>query len=225
LLVAAIVVVTVVTPPLLVVNGLRLVANDWIISFEYGRDAFPDDRFGLAREERTALALIGLESIRPGSEGVVLLERARLPDSSPAFTTREIEHMADVRAVFGAALRLQLVAVVVLALLALALSRTVLRPAVPLGLLLGALVTLAVAALAIPVILLGFEGFFARFHELFFDPGTWQFPSSDTLIRLYPERFWEDVSQLVAGLTVLQALVLAPLAAWWWRRARPEGAA
>jgi integral membrane protein (TIGR01906 family) len=152
-----------------------------------------------------------------------LLEQARLPDGRPAFTEREIEHMADVRRVFGRALRLQLVAVAALALAALALSRTRLRHAVPLGLMLGALLTLAVAVLAIPVILLGFEGFFARFHEVFFDPGTWRFPSSDTLIRLYPERFWEDVSQLVAGLTVLQALVLAPLAAWWWRRARPGG--
>lgn len=218
-----VVVVTVVTPALLVVNGLRLVAHDWIVRFEYGRDGFPDDRYGLAREERTELALTGLESIRPGSEGVNLLERSRLPDGAPAFTAREIEHMADVRGVFTTALRLQLVAAVALALTALALSRTRLRHAVPLGLMLGALVTLAVAALAIPVILLGFEGFFARFHEVFFAPGTWTFPSSDTLIRLYPERFWEDVSQIVAGLTVLQAVFLAPLAAWWWRRARQEG--
>lgn len=215
--------VTVVTPPLLVVNGLRLVANDWIVRFEYGRDGFPDDRYGLTREERTTLALTGLESIRPGSEGVILLERARLPDGTPAFTAPEIEHMADVRRVFGTALRLQLVAAAALVLAALALSRTPLRHAVPLGLMLGALLTLAVAVLAVPVILLGFEGFFARFHEVFFDPGTWRFPSSDTLIRLYPERFWEDVSQLVASLTLLQALVLAPLAWWWWRRARPKG--
>jgi integral membrane protein (TIGR01906 family) len=221
--VAAVLVVALVTPALLVVNGLRLVADDWIVRFEYGRDGFPDDRYGLTRDERTALALVGLASIEPGSEGLSLLEQARLPDGRPAFTEREIEHMADVRRVFGRALRLQLVAVAALALAALALSRTRLRHAVPLGLMLGALLTLAVAVLAIPVILLGFEGFFARFHEVFFDPGTWRFPSSDTLIRLYPERFWEDVSQLVAGLTVLQALVLAPLAAWWWRRARPEG--
>lgn len=207
------------------VNGLRIVANDWIVRFEYGRDGFPDDRLGLAREERTALALTGLESIRPGSPGVSLLESARLPDGTPAFTAREVEHMADVRRLFGAALRLQLVAVVALAVAALALSRTPLRHAVPLGLMLGALATVAVAALAVPVILLGFDGFFARFHEVFFEPGSWRFPSSDTLIRLYPDRFWEDVSQLVAGLTLLQALALAPLAWWWWRRAQPRGLA
>lgn len=217
---ALVVAVTLVTPAVLVVNGLRVVANDWIVRFEYGRSGFPEDRYGLSRAERTELALIGLDSITPGTEGTALLERAELPDGTPAFTEREIDHMDDVRRVFGRALRLQLAAVVSLALLALALARTSLRTAVPAGLLAGALLTLAVAVLAVPIILLGFEGFFSRFHELFFDPGTWRFPTSDTLIRLYPERFWEDVSQLVAALTLVQAIALAPLAWWWTRRAR-----
>lgn len=220
MLVALVVAIAVVTPPVLVVNGLRAVANDWIVRFEYGRSGFPDDRYGLSREERTDLALIGLDAITPGTEGVALLEQARLPDGTPAFTAREVEHMDDVRQVFGRALRVQLAVLVALALLALALARTALRPAVPGGLLLGSLLTLTVAVLAIPIILLGFEGFFARFHELFFDPGTWRFPTSDTLIRLYPERFWEDVSQIVAVLTLAQAVALAPLSWWWWRRAR-----
>lgn len=203
------------------VNGLRIVAHDWIVRFEYGRDGFPADRYGLTTEQRTALALVGLESITPGGEGVPLLERAELPGGAPAFTVREIEHMADVRSVFAGALRAQLVAALLIAVVAVALARTSLRHVVPLGLLVGALLTLAVAVLAIPVILLGFDGFFTRFHEVFFEPGTWRFPSTDTLIRLYPERFWEDVSQIVAALTLAQAVLLVPLAAWWWRRVRP----
>jgi integral membrane protein (TIGR01906 family) len=218
--VALVVAVALVTPAVLVVNGLRVVANDWIVRFEYGRSGFPADRYGLSREERTELALIGLDSITPGTDGVSLLERAVLPDGTPAFTEREVEHMDDVRRVFGRALRFELALVVVLALLALGLARTPLRAAVPAGLLAGSLLTLAVAVLAVPVLALGFEGFFTRFHELFFDPGTWRFPTSDTLIRLYPERFWEDVSQIVAGLTLAQAIALAPLSWWWLRRAR-----
>jgi integral membrane protein (TIGR01906 family) len=218
--VALVVAVALVTPAVLVVNGLRVVANDWIVRFEYGRSGFPADRYGLSRDERTELALLGLDSITPGTDGVSLLERAVLPDGTPAFTEREVEHMDDVRRVFGRALRFELALVVVLALLALGLARTPLRAAVPAGLLAGSLLTLAVAVLAVPVLALGFEGFFTRFHELFFDPGTWRFPTSDTLIRLYPERFWEDVSQIVAGLTLAQAIALAPLSWWWLRRAR-----
>ena len=42
-------------------------------------------------------------------------------------------------------------------------------------------------------VLLSFGVFFVAFHNVFFDPGTWMFEFSDTLIRLFPERFWRDI--------------------------------
>jgi len=74
------------------------------------------------------------------------------------------------------------------------------------------------------VILLGFDGFFVRFHEIFFSGDSWQFSNADTLIRIYPEQFWIDVSRITAGLAVLQAIVLAALAWWWLRSARRRAA-
>ena len=213
-----VVAIAVVVPALLVVTGFRALATDTYVRWELGREGFPPDRYGLSDDEREELALLGLRSIEPGSDGIVLLERATLSDGSPAFDARELSHMRDVRTLFGAALRAQLVAVLAIALLALALAWTSLRTAVPRGLLAGALATLAVAVLAVPVILLGFDGFFTRFHELFFEGDSWRFSDTDTLIRVYPERFWQDVAQHVAAITVVQALVLAPLA-WWWLRA------
>lgn len=213
-----------VVPPTLVVNALRLLATDTFVRFEYDRDGFPSDRYGLADDERESLALTGLESIRPRSEGIVLLERATLPDGSSAFDGRELTHMEDVRTLYGAALRAQLVTLLVLVVLALALARTRLRDVVPRGLLAGALATLGIAVLAVPFILLGFDRFFTRFHEMFFEGDSWRFSDTDTLIRLYPERFWEDVSQLAAAITVAQAILLAGLAWWWLRRTRRRAA-
>lgn len=213
-----VVAIAVAVPALLVVTGFRVLATDTYVRWELDRDGFPPDRYGLSDGEREELALLGLRSIEPGSDGIVLLERATLPDGSAAFDERELSHMRDVRTLFVAALRMQLVAVAVIAVLGLALAWTSLRTVVPRGLLAGALATLAVAVLAVPVILLGFDGFFTRFHEVFFEGDSWRFANTDTLIRLYPERFWEDVAQLVAAIAVLQALVLAPLA-WWWLRA------
>jgi integral membrane protein (TIGR01906 family) len=121
-------------------------------------------------------------------------------------------------------LRAQLVAVIAIVALALGLARTRFRTVVPLGLLAGALGTLVIAVLAVPVILLGFDGFFVRFHEVFFSGDSWRFNDADTLIRIYPEQFWQDVSRLAAGIAVAQALVLVPLA-WWWHRAARRGLA
>ena len=206
--------------PIFVVNAFRVLATGTFVRAELGRDGFPPDLYGLTTEQRKELALLGLRSIQPGSDGIVLLERARLPNGSPAFGLRELTHMRDVRRLFGIALRAQLIAVLVIAALALGLLRTRFRAVVPLGLLIGALGTLAIAVLAVPVILLGFDGFFVRFHEIFFSGDSWEFSNADTLIRIYPEQFWVDVSRITAAFAVLQAIVLAALSWWWLRTAR-----
>jgi integral membrane protein (TIGR01906 family) len=209
-------------PGMLVVNGFRVLATDTFVAWELGRDGFPPDLYGLDLDQRTALAKLGLESIQPGSEGVPLLERATLPNGTPAFQERELTHMRDVRRLFGAALRLQLIAALVIVVLAVALARTRLRTAVPAGLLAGSLATLAIAVLAVPVIVLGFDDFFTRFHEVFFSGDSWRFSTADTLIRIYPERFWVEVSRLTAGIAVAQALLLGAVS-WWWLRAARRG--
>ena len=209
--------------PIFVVNAFRILSSDRFVRYELGLSDFPRDRYGLAGEDRLALALTGLRSIQPGSEGIALLERATLPDGSPAFDGRELRHMADVRRLLGKALRLQLVVVSILLALGVALRRSSRwRTVVPRGLQVGAFVTFAIALLAVPIILLGFDDFFLRFHEVFFSGDTWRFSTSDTLLRLYPEAFWQDTSQLAAGIVVLQALVVSALATWWLRRLRSE---
>jgi integral membrane protein (TIGR01906 family) len=218
-----IVVIALVTPGILVVNGIRVVARDWVVPFEYDRDGFPDARYGLARDEREELALLGLASILPGGDGLALLRDARLPDGTPAFGADEIAHMQDVRSLLGRALRVQLVVLLALLAAAIAFARTPLRRVVPRGLLVGALGTLVVAALAVPAILLGFDDVFVGFHGVFFEGDSWRFPRSATLIRIYPERFWADVFQLVAALTLAQVAIVAP-AAWLWLRRLPRAA-
>ncbi|MEO0599678.1 MAG: DUF1461 domain-containing protein, partial [Chloroflexota bacterium] len=56
--------------------------------------------------------------------------------------------------------------------------------------------------------------FFTQFHNVFFEQGTWRFYYSDTLIRLYPERFWFEASLVVGVLTVVGALVILGIS-WW----------
>ena len=212
-------------PAILVVDGFRVLATDTFVEWELGRDGFPPDLYGFTNEQRTSLAKLGLRSIEPGTQGIVLLERATLPNGSPAFVERELTHMQDVRTLFVGALRAQLVALIAIVVLGLVLWRTRLRTAVPAGLLAGSLATLAIALLAVPVILLGFDGFFVRFHEIFFSGDSWQFSNADTLIRIYPEQFWVDVSRITAALAVLQAIILGALSWWWLRTARRRNAA
>jgi len=66
-------------------------------------------------------------------------------------------------------------------------------------------------------VLLSFGSFFTQFHHVFFESGTWSFRSDDTLIRLFPTDLWFDAAIIIAGLTVLE-LLLVGAGAWWWGR-------
>jgi integral membrane protein (TIGR01906 family) len=204
--------------PIFIVNAFRLLATDRFVRHEIQRDGFPADPYGLTTPQRLRLALVGLRSILPDSEGVALLERAKLPDGSKAFNERELRHMHDVRLRLEVAFRAQLAVLVVVLGLAVALYRSPRwRSVVPRGILVGSLTTLVIAALAVPAILLGFDGFLLRFHEIFFSGTSWRFSNTDTLLRIYPEVFWQDTAKLSAAIVVGQAVVVG-LAAWWWLR-------
>jgi len=204
---------------IVVVNGFRLVATKSFVRAEYATRTLPPD-VGLSLDERRELALLGLESIRPRSRGGELLEEATLPDGTRAFEARELSHMHDVRVVFRRALRLQTALAIALALLALGLRRTRHRTLVPAGVAIGGAATVILALALTPFVLLGFDGVFVRFHELFFEGDSWRFAARDTLLRIYPERFWADTGTVIAGLVVAQALLCGLVGALWLRRVR-----
>ena len=213
--------IAIVVPPLLIVTSLRIVANDWIVSFEYGHGGVPADPLGLTGSERKELALTGLDSILPGGRGIDLLRDAELPSGDTAFTTRELTHMQDVRDIVGVLFTLHLALLVGVALLALALAfPRATRTIVPRGLHYGALSTLGLAVGVGLLMLLAWNGFFETFHGIFFEGDTWRFRQSDTLLRLYPDEFWMGVGAWIAGLTVAQALIVAGGTIYWLRRVR-----
>jgi integral membrane protein (TIGR01906 family) len=61
---------------------------------------------------------------------------------------------------------------------------------------------------------LSFLTFFESFHAIFFQGDSWRFLYSDTLIRLFPLRFWQDavifLLVFVALLGLLMGVVLRP---------------
>jgi integral membrane protein (TIGR01906 family) len=185
----------------------------WVL-FEYARPNFPDDDFGFSTQERTRLAITGIESI-VGPRGVVVLQEARLEDGSPAFNEREIGHMQDVRVVTSRIYLAQRM-LFLAAVIALVASGEA-RAAAPTALLTGAGVTVVLLVALVAFVLTGFDTFFTAFHRVFFSGDTWLFNFSDTLIRLYPPQFWFDAATVIGVTSIVEAIVLG-VAAWWWGR-------
>jgi integral membrane protein (TIGR01906 family) len=82
------------------------------------------------------------------------------------------------------------------------------RETVRRGLRLGGTLTLAAMAALLTLLVAGFSLLFTGFHSVFFESGTWVFYYSDTLIRLFPMRFWRDVFALLILLTLAEGALL-----------------
>jgi integral membrane protein (TIGR01906 family) len=72
-----------------------------------------------------------------------------------------------------------------------------------------------------------FDAVFVLFHRISFANDLWQLdPTTDYLIRIFPERFWSDATFFVGLAAIAMAAVLAmAVAAWLWvtrRRAQEE---
>ncbi|MDW8069503.1 MAG: TIGR01906 family membrane protein [Anaerolineae bacterium] len=203
------VLVSLALPVVFLAVALRVVTAPWLVRWEYRKPDFPPDPYGLTTEERIRLAEVCVEYLVTNAR-IELLADLEL-EGRPAFNERELAHMVDVQRVFWAILRAGMVAgVVVLGGMVGLLARRTTWPLAASALRGGAVLTLALLAAVVALMLTSWEVFFTGFHELFFPPDTWTFPTSDTLIRLYPERFWMDVGIAIVGVVLIQAnLVLA----------------
>jgi integral membrane protein (TIGR01906 family) len=194
-------------PLLVVANGVYVLAHPWFVRFEYHRHGFPADASGMSTRERTRLALLGLRSIQPWErEGVGLLQKARLSDGTPAFGPREVRHMEHVRRILLGLLSLYAIGIVTLVAFA---SRRRTRELARRGLRVGVGVTFGLGAVVGAGLLINPIGFLTAFHTVvFFSGSSWRFADTDTLRRLYPDRFWEDTAVLLSIAAAAQCLLL-----------------
>lgn len=208
------------TPALLLLTSVRLVAQPWFIDFEYRRPDFPADPFGFTQADRLAYGFYALEYLLDNEDVAYLSERA-LPDGRPMFNARELRHMQDVQAAVRSAFTAHWMLLAAAGLMAAYLAwKPARRPTLQRALLGGGLLTLGLLGALVVSALLSWDAFFDLFHRLLFESGTWRFFLEDTLIRLYPEKFWFDAALTVGALMTLGAAALA-LIGWrwqpWWR--------
>ena len=209
-------VIVVAVPVVLVVMPIRVLMHPRWVYFEYSRPDFPPDSFGLTLQERTRLAVTGIDSII-GPRGVVVLQEARFSDGTPAFNEREVGHMRDVRGVTGNIYLAQVVLFIAAFMAVVALARGQAQMAAAGALLSGALVTVALLVALVFFVFTGFDTFFTTFHRVFFSGDTWLFNYSDTLIRMYPVQFWFDAATVIGVTSIVEAAVLGVMA-WRWGR-------
>ena len=199
---------TLLTPIAVVLTVARLLASPAFLTFEYNTPNFPQDMYGFTKEDRLYWGSFAVEYLT-NRAGIEYLADQRFPDGTPVYNERELSHMVDVKNTVRATLAVWYGALAVLLVLGIWARLGKWWGDYLNGLRRGGWLTVGLLGSIILFVVAAFGVFFVAFHEVFFQPGTWMFLYSDTLIRLFPERFWRDLFIVIGLLSLLAGLALA----------------
>ena len=190
--------VSLLIPLALIGLGLRLLLTTTFLQIEYNMPYFPPDQYGFTKEDRLKWAPYALEYLVNDAD-ISFLGDLKFENGTPLYNERELSHMDDVKRVTKAALNVWHVTLVLLLALGIWSWLGGWDQAYRQGAMRGGWLIVGLAVVVGLIVLIGiaispnvFWNFFAGFHSLFFEGDSWMFLYSDTLIRLFPIRFWQD---------------------------------
>ncbi|MDD5368526.1 MAG: TIGR01906 family membrane protein [Anaerolineaceae bacterium] len=186
-------------PFTLLMGSIRLLMTDAFLQVEYHTPWFPPDLYGLTLEERLKWSKPSVDYLI-NNAGIAFLAELKFTDGTPIYNERELSHMQDVKNLVQKTLGLWRIGLIVLIALVLVAWRRGWGLALRRGLSTGGWITVGVVIGILVGVMTGFDWLFTEFHHLFFAGDTWLFLYSDTLIRLFPIRFWMDAFILVGVL-------------------------
>ncbi len=193
--------VTIMTPVVLIVTSIRVIFSDAALQVEYRSPGFPPDPYGFTVEDRIHWAKVSKDYLFNNAD-ISYLANERLPDGAPLYNPRELSHMADVKTLFQVMVRVWLVFLVLMAVLGVVAWRQKWGGDFRRGLSRGGWLTVGLVIAVLLGVAASFNWLFTEFHRIFFEGDTWIFRYSDTLIRLFPIRLWQDVF-IFTGLLIL----------------------
>ena len=206
-------------PCLLLTISARILLSYEFLQFEYTRAGFPADAYGFSTDDRLQYGRHAIDFLF-NKEPIEFLAEIRLPrdlcwqaadaEGCPLFNARELRHMQDVKQVARVAFALGAGCALLISG-ALALDRRAALVGLRTGARLALLLILALGVLS----LAQWDMAFNLFHESFFAAGTWRFPLTDSLIRLYPEQLFVDAALAIGLMGGLGALCALAVCRWF----------
>ena len=200
--------VAILVPLALIGFAIRILLSPLYYTIEYNMPYFPPDDYGFTKADRLKWAPYAV-SYLTNSADISYLGDLKFDDGKPLYNERELSHMADVKRVTKGALNAWYVSLALLAVLGAWARFGQWGQDYRLGLMRGGWLMVGLAVVIGVIVVVGiavnpniFWNFFAGFHSLFFTGDSWLFQFSDTLIRLFPIRFWQDAFLFAAVIAL-----------------------
>ncbi|HCR70104.1 MAG TPA: TIGR01906 family membrane protein [Anaerolineae bacterium] len=208
-------IISLLTPLALIGLALRILLTPLFYTIEYNMPYFPEDTYGFNKEDRLKYAPYAVDYLI-NNEDISYLGDLTFDDGSPLYNERELSHMEDVKEVITGSLTTWYITLAILLILFILFYKNNNLTEYLIALQRGGWwmigLALSLAFIAGAGILLNpdiFWTFFSGFHAIFFEGDSWLFYYSDTLIRLFPIRFWQDAVIAIAVIALGGGLGLA----------------
>ncbi|PKO07734.1 MAG: TIGR01906 family membrane protein [Chloroflexi bacterium HGW-Chloroflexi-3] len=200
--------ITITFPFVLIMFSIRVLFTPLFLVVEYNMPGFPSDPYGFSKEERLKWGSQSIEYLF-NNEDPEFLENLRFEDGTSIYNEREVSHMVDVKILLQQTLRLfYLFLIIYFVIIIWAIIKNQLHRVWGAASNGGGLTLGLIGAILIAVVI-SFDALFTAFHKVFFVGDTWLFYYSDTLIRLFPMRLWQDAFIFIGIITVAVALFFA----------------
>jgi integral membrane protein (TIGR01906 family) len=199
--------ITLVVIVAIVLAGVRILLTPLFVTVEYNMPGFPPDYYGFTKADRLNWSKIASNYLL-NDAGISYLGDLRFDNGDPVYNDRELHHMVDVKRVVQATLWVWYATLAFIIGMGIWAWRGGWWSIYRNGIARGGWSTVSLLVLIIFFVLFSFNTFFVSFHNVFFQPGTWTFQFSDTLIRLFPERFWQDTFIMIGGISIILGLGL-----------------
>jgi integral membrane protein (TIGR01906 family) len=196
-------------PVALIFMGILFLLTPVFLNLEYRIPGFPADSYGFSLSDRLKWANLAQQYL-VNDAGVEFLANLKFPDGTALYNERELNHMQDVKNVVKPVLWIGYGSWIILLTLAVLTlrSKNEWKTDFLKGLRYGGWLTILLLILIGVFAITSFWNFFTIFHGLFFKGDSWLFFYSDTLIRLFPMRFWQDVFLMIGMITLGGSLAL-----------------
>ena len=194
-------VMAILVPFALIFLAVRILLSNAFLNLEYRMPGFPDDTYGFSQSDRLKWSKLAVQYLINNSDQNYLGDLT-FTDGTPLYNARELSHMMDVKRVVKPLLVTGYSSWVLLAVIGLISQFKGWKSEFCKGLRIGGSIVLGLLTITGLFALISFWNFFSFFHSIFFEGDSWIFLYSDTLIRLFPLRFWQDAF-LIAGIIIL----------------------
>jgi integral membrane protein (TIGR01906 family) len=202
--------VTAGVPFFILMTAVRILINPWFPQVEYRMPGFPEDTYGMTLGERQQWSQPAIAYL-VNSEGISFLGDLTFRDGTPLYNERELAHMLDVKNLVQGMIKAWWILGIFLVGVGLLSWRTGWMADFWLAVGRGGWGTLGLIGVVLAGVLLSFDELFTGFHQIFFSGDSWLFYYSDTLIRLFPMRFWQDAFIFTGAVSIGFGILLGLL--------------